>query len=193
MHTLASKLLQVAVKAAAATKSGTSSNEQLAASFFPNDLQLSFGFDKMAEALSERQEIEFGCRWQMLSWRVSKIHGNVPVIIRADFLSHLSRCLALRLPLEQQQQQQQQQQKIATATAAAAAATTDDECTIEAAKLLNAISSQRVSLPARLPSHSGIVLLSQLQQLSGSLVHLNKQSPYSIYKFCFSVLWSGIR
>lgn len=31
MHTLASKLLQVAVKAAAATKSGTSSNEQLAA------------------------------------------------------------------------------------------------------------------------------------------------------------------
>lgn len=126
----------------------------------------------------------------MLSWRVSKIHGNVPVIIRADFLSHLSRCLTLRLPLEQQQQQQQ---KIETATAAAAAATTDDECTIEAAKLLNAISSQRVSLPARLPSHSGIVLLSQLQQLSGSLVHLNKQSPYSIYKFCFSVLWSGIR
>lgn len=124
----------------------------------------------------------------MLSWRVSKIHGNVPVIIRADFLSHLSRCLTLRLPLEQQQQQ-----KIATATAAAAAATTDDECTIEAAKLLNAISSQRVSLPAGLPSHSGIVLLSQLQQLSGSLVHLNKQSPYSIYKFCFSVLWSGIR
>jgi len=31
MHALASKLLQVAVKAAAATKSGASSNEQLAA------------------------------------------------------------------------------------------------------------------------------------------------------------------
>jgi len=27
-------------------------------------LQLSFGFDKMVEALSGRQEIEFGCRWQ---------------------------------------------------------------------------------------------------------------------------------
>jgi len=37
------------------------------------------------------------------------------------------------------------------------------------------------------------VLLSQLLQFSGSLVHLNKQTLRSINKFRFSVLWSGTR
>jgi len=58
----------------------------------------------------------------------------------------------------------------AVKSAAAAAATTDDECTIEAAKLLNAISSHSVSLPlySHLPLPRVAVSVAAVFRVSGA-------------------------
>jgi len=59
---------------------------------------------------------------------------------------------------------------VKSAAAAAATATTDDECTIEAAKLLNAISSHSVSLPlySHLPLPRVAVSVAAVFRVSGA-------------------------